>query len=51
MDGFLKTAATRGDGTVGEEVTNNIKTIRAVPLKIDLSKEKKYKLKEFRSSW
>lgn len=47
VDGFLKTAATRGDGTVGEEVTNNIKTIRSVPLKIDLSKEKKYKLKNF----
>ena len=47
VDGFLKTAATRGDGTVGEEVTNNIKTIRAVPLKIDLSKEKKYNLKNF----
>ena len=46
-DGLLKTAATRGDGTVGEEVTNNIKTIRSVPLKIDLSKEKKYKLKNF----
>ena len=47
VDGLLKTAATRGDGTVGEEVTNNIKTIRSVPLKIDLSKEKKYKLKNF----
>ncbi len=46
-DGLLKTAATRGDGTVGEEVTNNIKTIRAVPLRIDLHKEKKYKLKNF----
>ena len=45
VDGILKTAATRGDGTVGEEVTNNIKTIRSVPLKLDLSKEKKYNLK------
>ncbi len=47
IDGMLKTAATRGDGTIGEEVTNNIKTIRSIPLKIDLSKEKKYKLKNF----
>ena len=46
-DGLLKTAATRGDGTVGEEVTNNIKTIRSVPLRIDISKEKKYKLRNF----
>ena len=47
VDGLLKTAATRGDGTVGEEITNNVKTIRSVPLKIDLGKEKKYKLKDF----
>ena len=34
VDGLLKTAATRGDGTVGEEITNNVKTIKSVPLKI-----------------
>jgi DNA ligase (NAD+) len=34
LNGFLKTAATRGDGFVGEEITTNIKTIKAVPLKI-----------------
>ena len=32
--GRLKTAATRGDGTVGENVTQNIKTIHSVPLKL-----------------
>ncbi|MDI9818571.1 MULTISPECIES: NAD-dependent DNA ligase LigA [unclassified Legionella] len=32
--GILIHAATRGDGAVGENVTNNIKTITAVPLKI-----------------
>ncbi len=33
-NGLLKRAATRGDGKVGEDVTNNIKTIDAVPLKL-----------------
>ncbi len=32
--GFLTHAATRGDGAVGEDITNNIKTIAAVPLKL-----------------
>lgn len=31
-NGILTTAATRGDGATGENVTNNIKTIPAVPL-------------------
>lgn len=31
-NGVLKTAATRGDGRVGEDVTENIKTIESVPL-------------------
>ena len=33
--GVLKTAATRGDGKVGEDVTNNIKTIESVPLRLE----------------
>ncbi|MBI2444003.1 MAG: NAD-dependent DNA ligase LigA [Candidatus Magasanikbacteria bacterium] len=32
--GLLKTAATRGDGRVGEDVTQNIRTIQSVPLVI-----------------
>lgn len=32
--GQLTSAATRGDGRVGENITNNIKTISAVPLKL-----------------
>src|SRR5881628_3965065 len=32
--GRLKRAATRGDGTVGEDVTANLRTIRSVPLSI-----------------
>ncbi|MDO8600541.1 MAG: NAD-dependent DNA ligase LigA [bacterium] len=33
-NGVLKTAATRGDGMTGEDVTENIKTIEAVPLRL-----------------
>jgi len=33
-DGLLTTAATRGDGERGEDVTANVRTIRAVPLKL-----------------
>ena len=32
--GRLRRAATRGDGTVGEDVTANVRTIRSVPLTI-----------------
>ena len=32
--GILKTAATRGDGKVGEDVTENIKTVESVPLSL-----------------
>ena len=33
-DGILTRGVTRGDGTEGEEVTGNVKTIRSVPLRI-----------------
>lgn len=33
--GILKTAATRGDGVIGEDVTQNVKTIESVPLKLN----------------
>lgn len=33
-NGILKVAATRGDGTVGDDVTHNVRTIRTVPLKL-----------------
>lgn len=33
-DGLLVCAATRGDGTVGEDVTHNVRTITSVPLRL-----------------
>jgi DNA ligase (NAD+) len=33
-DGAFVRAATRGDGTTGEDVTSNVRTIRAVPLRL-----------------
>lgn len=34
-NGILTNGATRGDGTIGEDVTQNIKTINSIPLSID----------------
>ena len=35
VDGILTQAATRGDGTQGENITDNIRTINSVPLALD----------------
>jgi DNA ligase (NAD+) len=33
-DGVLERAATRGDGSIGEDVTANVRTIRSLPLRL-----------------
>lgn len=38
-DGKFTQAITRGDGEFGEDVTNNIKTIKSLPLNIDYSED------------
>lgn len=37
-NGTLETGSTRGDGLIGENVTQNLKTVEAVPLKLEMSK-------------
>jgi DNA ligase (NAD+) len=44
IDGALITAATRGDGFTGEEITANVKTIKSVPLRFKKNKNILYKL-------
>src|ERR1700692_4693529 len=40
-DGHLERGITRGDGTVGEDVTSNVRTVRSVPLAVSKDKLKK----------
>ena len=37
-DGIFVQGATRGDGSVGEDVTPNLRTVRSLPLRLDMAK-------------
>lgn len=39
-DGYLRRGVTRGDGTQGDDITTNVKTIRSLPLKTSKQAEK-----------
>ena len=42
--GALARGVTRGDGTTGEEVTANVRTIRSIPLRVDAAELKKLRM-------
>src|SRR5271169_5552498 len=42
--GVLTRGVTRGDGTTGEEVTANVRTIRSIPLRVDAGELKKLRM-------
>ena len=35
VDGRFVRGATRGDGQTGEDVTENLRTVRSIPMKLD----------------
>jgi DNA ligase (NAD+) len=39
-NGVLERGSTRGDGIIGEDVTQNVKTIAAVPLRLAFPKDR-----------
>jgi DNA ligase (NAD+) len=44
-NGIFVKGATRGDGTKGDDVTNNLKTIRSIPLKVKSNELKSFEVR------
>lgn len=49
-DGLLKQSSTRGDGLTGEDVTQNVKTIEAVPLSLRIPEKRELESLGFSNS-
>ncbi len=47
-NGLLTVGSTRGDGSVGEGITANLKTVRNIPLRLSTETARKYPLLEIR---
>lgn len=44
-NGYFVRGATRGDGTKGDDVTNNLRTIKSIPLKVEGNKIKNFEVR------
>ena len=45
VDGILATGATRGDGLNGEDITNNLRTVRSIPLSVPREAPRRFEVR------